>query len=384
MLGNSFLIFAMACSANFVPCVSDSSQFFGRPIIISSTCSSWKYFFKKGITAAKRYKSKIWEGILYGNLGEFYYLEKKFDSSLVYFRKNHNFNKAEAQHPTVKINSDVNMAKAYLALDSVQKANEFLKMAENSFSNLLINSSYDEAKYLGDRQQIESSKRHYFEVKTNYFKKTGHFQTALQYQDSLMRIRKEIERKYNSAEGTIASNRLKIQKRELQLAQKEQEKAHQRFYHTVLISFIIILGGLGYFYMYRSRQKKKRQNERLIATNRISILDKQQTQKDLEVARNEINHFISKFNEQNKIISAFEKDLEKLQGLKEEEQMQVRETLTKMKKVKILTEEDWINFQDNFDRVFSEFRIGAGTAAHHENGSADARRRANRHLALYR
>ncbi len=315
------------------------------------------YFFKKGISVSKRYKSEIWQGIFYGNLGELYYSEKKYDSSLVYFRKSHGYNKDEANHITVKINSKVNMAKAYLALDSVQKANDFLKMAENSFSYLETNPSYVGAKYVGDRQQIEVAKRQYFEVKTNYLIITEHFQAAIQYQDSLLTIGEEIERKYNSAVGKIASNRLTILNKEMQLVQKEQEKTKERLTYIVLVFVIVLLGGSGYFYMYRSRQKKRRQNERLIATNRISILEKQQTQKDLEIAQKEMNHFISKFNEQSEIISNFEKDLKNLQGLKEGEQIQVRDTLNKMKKVKILTDEDWVNFQNNFDTVFPEFRI---------------------------
>lgn len=315
------------------------------------------YFLNKGISVAKRYKSEIWEGLFLGNLGELYYVEKEYDSSLAYFRKNYIYNKDEAKHITVKINSHVNMAKVLLELDSVQKAYGFLKMAENTFSSLKTNPSYVGAKYLGDRQQVENAKRQYFEAQINYLIRTGHFQTAIKYQDSLLKIRKEIERKYNSVVGKVASKKIMIHNKELQLAQKEQEKTKERLTYMGLVLVIIISGGSGYFYMYKSKQKKKLQVQRLIVTNRISILEKQQTQKDLEIAKKEIDLFISRFNEQNEVISNFENDLKRLQGLKENEQIQIRKTLDKMKKVKILTDEDWINFQNNFDTVFSEFRI---------------------------
>ena len=315
------------------------------------------FFFNKGISNAKQYKSQIWEGIFYANLGKLYYSEKQYDSSLVYFRKNHNFNKDENQHTTVKTNSYVNMAKVYMALDSVQKAKEFLKKAEETFASLEGDPSYVGATYVGIRQQIEASKEQYFEVEISYLKKVGDFQKAIQYQDSLMKIRKEIKEKYNSAVGKMVSNKLTIQNKELQLAQKEQEKENQQLFYIGLILMVLLLGSAGYFYLYKSKQKKKHQNQRLIATSRISILEKQQTQKGLETAQNEIENFISKINEQNEIIFNFEENLERLQGLKEGEQEHIRETLKKMRKTKILTDEDWVNFQGNFDTVFSDFRI---------------------------
>jgi len=314
-------------------------------------------FFNEGISVAKRYKSEIWEGMFFGNLGELYYIEKEYDSSLAYFRKNYIYNKDEAKHITVKINSHVNMAKALLALDSVQKAYNFLKIAEDTFSYLELNPSYVGAKHVGDRQQIEIAKRQYLEAQINYLVRTGHFQIAIQYQDSLLKIRKEIERKYNSAVGKVASKKIMIRDKELQLAQKEQEKTKERLTYIGLLLVIIISGGSGYLYMYKVKRKRKRQVERLITTNRISILEKQQTQKDLEIAQEEIDHFLSKFNEQNEIIFKFENDLKRLQGLKENQQIQIRETLDKMKKVKILTDDDWINFQNNFDTVFSGFKV---------------------------
>lgn len=317
---------------------------------------SSSYFLNKAMIVASKYKSEIWMGLLSGNIGELYYNEGKFDSSLVYFRKNFEYNKDEEKHTALKVNSYVNMAKTYLALDSISKANDFLKMTENTLFILETNPSYVGSKYVGDRQQIENSKRQYFEVKINYLKKIGDFRTAVQYQDSLMKIRKEIEEKYNSTIGKMAFDRLTIQNKELLLTQKEQEKTDQRLFYTNLISIVCLLGSLGYFYMYRSRHRKKQQNERLVAENKIAVLEKQQVHKELENAQKEINHFVSKIHTQNDIISGFEEDLKKLQGLKENEHNQVSETLKKMKTIKILTDEDWIEFQNNFDTVFSDFR----------------------------
>lgn len=315
-----------------------------------------EFFLNKAMDAASRYNNKIWKGILNGNIGEMYYNKKQYNASLVNFQKNYDFNKNESQHSTVKMNSSINMAKVYLALGKVTEAYQFLKMAEETLHVLESDASYVGSKYVGDRQQIENSKKLYFEAKIDFLKKTNNFREGIHYQDSLMAIRKEIEEKYNSTIGKMASDRLTIQNKELQLAVKEQEKANQRFFYSGMLLAVLIPGGLGYFYLYKSRQRKSRQNERLITTTRISVLEKQQAQKELETAQKEINHFIHRVSEQNKMVSNFERELKKLQGLKNEEQNQIRTTLSKMKKMKILTNEDWIDFQHHFDTVFPDFK----------------------------
>src|SRR5690606_6384403 len=122
------------------------------------------------------------------------------------------------------------------------------------------------------------------------------------------------------------------------------------------ILLIFIGGGSGYFHLYKSKQKRKRQNERLIASNKISILEKQQTQKNLEIAQNEINHFISRIQEQNTIISNFEKDLEQLEKLQANEKNHIVESLNNMKTTTILTDDEWIIFHNNFESLVPQFR----------------------------
>lgn len=313
------------------------------------------YFLNKAIMAANQYQSNVWKGILYGNMGQLHYNGQKYDSSLVYYRRNFELNKSESRHSTVKINSYINMGRVYLALDSIPQANHFLKMVENTLNILETDPSYNGAKHVGDRQQIEDSKKLYFETKINYLKKTGDFPEAVKYQDSLMNLRKDIDAKYNAAFAKRASDRLTIRNKELLLAHKEQEKLKQRLIYSALILVVLAVGGVGYFNLYKSRQKKKRQNARLIAESRISVLEKQKVQQQLAHTKKEINHFVSRINEQNKMVSNFETKLEKLKNLKNDEQRNIRETLDKMKKAKILTNEDWIDFQNNFDTIFPDF-----------------------------
>lgn len=315
-----------------------------------------RYFLNRAIIAANQYQNEVWKGILYGNMGNLYFNAEKYDSALVYYRRNFELNRNESRHSTVKINSHSNMAKVHLALGNITEADQFLKMVENSLNILQNDPSYNSAKHVGDRQQIENAKKLYFESKIDYLKKTGSFHEAVKYQDSLITIRKDLDAKYNAAVAKRASDRLTIRNKELLLADKEQEKLKQRRIYSALILVVLVMGGMGYFSLYRSRQKKKRQNARLIAETRISLMEKQLVQQQLEHTQKEITHFVSRINEQNQMVSNFETKLEKIKNLKSDENKYIREKLDKMKKVKILTDEDMINFQNNFDTVFPDFK----------------------------
>ncbi len=309
---------------------------------------SAKFFFNEGIKVSRNYNSTIWEGILSGNLADLYYDENQYDSAFYYYKKNYNYNHTEQIHSPVKMNSYINMAKIYLALDSLKQAKKFLTLSQSMLSEL-------QEKYIGDRQQIENSKFLYFQTIIKYLKKIGDYKTTMLYQDSLKELQINLDAKYNSIVAKMSADKINIQQKELKLAQIQKEKALQNTIYVSLISGFLILSGFGYFQLYQSKQRKKRQNERLIAQNRISILEKRQTLKELEAAQKEIDHFISKINEHYKIINQLENELVQLKNLESDQKKQVNETLQNLKAVKILTDEDWFEFQRNFEAVFPEF-----------------------------
>src|SRR5690606_36208605 len=153
----------------------------------------------------------------------------------------------------------------------------------------------------------------------------------------------------------MSADKLVVKNKELKLSEKEREKTHQQLFYIILIAAILIVGGVIYVYMYLSKHKKKRQSERLIAQNRIAILEKQKAEKELQQAKNEIEHFISKISEHNHIVSKLEEDLKKLKNLENEEKQQVNQALHSLKTAKILTDEDCYDFQYNFEASFPEF-----------------------------
>lgn len=313
------------------------------------------YFLNKGLDLAKKYKSDVWVAILNSNLGDLYYKQNNYKSSLACYRQDFEYDQDDF-FGFVKMKSATNMVKVYVKLDSMQKAREFLKISEKIFSRIdTIRFSYQKSKHLGDQQQLEIAKKQYFEAKIDYLKSIGDFRSVVQYQDSLMKVKKDAEETYNSSIGKIESHKLVIQKKELQLIQKKEEKARQQLFYIILILIVLISAGCICFYLYKSRQKKKKQNERLINQNRISVLEKRQTDQELGNAKDEILHFVNKVNEHSKMIVQLEDELAQIKNFETVHKKQIAEVLQKLRTMKILTNDDWYDFQRNFEIAFPEF-----------------------------
>ena len=94
-----------------------------------------------------------------------------------------------------------------------------------------------------------------------------------------------------------------------------------------------------------------------MAENRISILEKQQLERELNLAKSHISNYVSKINQQNHLVQKFENELEKL---KEIHQIQGNDEddIGNFKTIKILTDKDWQDFQYNFEKAYPRLMYG--------------------------
>lgn len=307
---------------------------------------SAKYFFFKTLDLADKYQADIWKGIVSENLGDLYFEEGDYQESLKYYKMNHYYNKDEHLHTTVKVSSFISMGNVYLKLDSLSRAKAYLSQTEEIlFSNLSNH-------YLGDKQQIEIVKSKYYGLKSAYLIKTKDYINAIMYKDSLSHYEKIVEAKYNNKEIEIASKQLEIKEHQLQLAEIQEKQLREKLVYTMSLFTILILGSAVCCYLYISMLKKKRQNEKILAQEKIAVLEKEKVQNELHTAKKEIDHFVSKINEQNLLVDKFQYDLGKLKQLGLEERKYVDEILGGMKNVRILTDDDWSDFQHSFEKAF--------------------------------
>lgn len=308
------------------------------------------FYLNKAYTLADKYESDSWKAIASGNIGTIYYDLKEYDQAYEHYKKLYQYGKDQPDH-IIRLTSYVYMSKVYLKLDSIALAKEYIQKVDISLKQLAYELSQ------GDVQQFEVLRVRHLQNKENYYKEIKDFKIALEVSDSLHKITESLNSKYNTAQIKIAADRLDLQEHQLKIFENEKKRAKQRLIFARIVLVLLLVGGGIYFNLYRSKVNKKRQNEKLLAENRISILEKQQLERELNIARSHISNYVSKINQQNHLVQKFENELEKL---KEIHQIQGNDEddIGNFKTIKILTDKDWQDFQYNFEKAYPRLMYG--------------------------
>lgn len=307
------------------------------------------HYFRIGLKIAKKYNSATWEGLIAANIGALYYDNKQYDSSLYYFEKNYKLNSEEKLTSTIQLNALIDMAKINLKLGSLIKTKYFLEKAAGLLSTIKV-------KNFGDKQQIEISKLNYFEVKTIYLTQIKDYKTALLYKDSIAAKKSKLEKTYHSAVLKNSENQITISNNTAALLQKDNEKKREFYMYFASVLVLLSLGIIGYFYLHQFKIQKRKQNELLLAQKEKATFEKLQAKVELELARKEMQSFVTQIGDQNNRVIKLENELAKAQSLKEDDLIVFEETIEKLRNMRILTDQDWTNFQKKFDRAYPNFR----------------------------
>lgn len=307
------------------------------------------HYLNKTLAQAIKYKSKIWEGISYSNLGEFYYKTNDFPKSLLYFKKYHFYDERDKKVQATELSSYLNLAKVYVKLDSVKQAKAYLDSVKNILPGFKIT-------HLGEQQQLEKYRKHFFRTTIEYFKKTGDFIAASTYHDSLNLIQSAIDEKYNAARIKASANNVIIKENEQKLAEVEKAELRLKLIYLAVILGIVTISCIIYFKEHKAKLKKKRESERLLAEKKLASLEQKAQRREIDEARNQITQFLTKITEQDKILHQFKSAPNKaeLNVQDDTKQLAVQDSIDTLKKIRILTDEDWQHFSNSFEKLFPQ------------------------------
>ena len=179
----------------------------------------------------------------------------------------------------------------------------------------------------------------------NWNKSQGKLDVALEHLDRYLKLKSEYDKnqqkslvndmaiRYDLSQKEVELNKAQFQNKLLDEKQK-LTLVSRNFWLVTLLAVIALL---------------------IIITTRVRLQQKKKQQvleEEINLKSKELVLFTQRILEKNKVIASFEEQLEKSNDASLIEQDEKRETLLKMK---ILTEEDWMDYQQLFKAVYPDF-----------------------------
>jgi len=320
----------------------------GVAYLRSNKLDSALVYLNKALQKAEDYQSVEWIGLVSGNIGNVYFTDKNYPKALPYFLKNYELNQNTYKHFEIPLGAASNLAELYLATDSLEQAYRFIRLTENYFPK-------EQVFRFGQQQQLEAAKRKYYENFYQYYRKRADLEKAMVYRDSLIEIEKETDSIYNSALVKMTQDQLMIQEKQDEITQQEKENDVLRLRYGIGFSVVLLLTITGFSLYYIVRLKKKKEKQLHQAQQQILQMDKEKVENELKLAQSELSNFIQNINEKNKLIDTINEELETIKSKFSIEQEQIKKTENNLRSSKILTNEDWMKFQKNFEIIYPEF-----------------------------
>lgn len=290
---------------------------------------SARYYFEKALNVAVKNGNKDWVGVISGNLGYYYWTQKKYVKSRQLAETDFQISLDTEQWGSavnalcLLIDIDVAENKLDAAAEKIKKAFELLQHDKSA----------------GGRRAVYKSQ-------TNFLERKGDFKGALEsnklsvaYRDTMI---KEINlENFNNTEFQINFEKKQAEVSLLQAKENQHEFvifALFIFLATVVIGFILIIVQI------MKRRKRDKQ---------ILILQNLRTEEELLNTEKEMRSILNNLIEKNQLVDKLREEVELFHANQDDERsVQEKEKLfDRLQSFTLLTEDDWVEFKKLFEKL---------------------------------
>ena len=301
------------------------------------------HYFDVAMQIANEVNSEVWKGIISGNKGVIYSLQKKYDIAKPLLEFDY--------HTSKKYGQIASAANSLLAIASIN-----LQVGKKDSALLQVKEA------MRMLQQTQSNSYSF----ANFYYATADIYRALGNSDSFYHYFQLYSHLHDSIERTVANSRLEISRlrldnqsnvSEIRELQKEKDaKAQER---NFIIAAIVLVAVVCLLILNR-RRIKSRYGQQLAFQQKVAA------EKELAAAKDQLDMFTQSIIEKTKMIEQLEQQVAN-KPLTDEQQRLANE----LSRQTILTEEDWEKFKTLFEKIYPGFflrlkeKIPDITAAEH-------------------
>jgi tetratricopeptide (TPR) repeat protein len=294
---------------------------------------SSNFYFRKVLETKFENTKNAWIGIIKGNLGANFYKQKNYDEAIPLLK--FCIEKAKKDYDSGSLSgASIVLAAILLKQNKLQEAWKYIEQAQKSIGNTGNISDY----------------KHLYPILSSWYSKNRKDELAELYLDSTMLAISKYEEDFNAikivnAQNTINKKEKLLMKATLDL--EKQEKINERNGMLLIVLVLCVIMLTGWFLLKRNRQKME--------------LRALKVENRLKLAHQYINQFKERVNAQNKLLDQVKKELSQIKKTNSENTKLVERSIFELRSMTILTDDDWIQFKQNFSLIYPSFFVNLTT-----------------------
>ena len=275
-------------------------------------------YFTRGLDTARAIHNIAWTGILSGNLGTVYYFLKQNDEAI----------------PLLKTDYELSMA----SKEWTSAASTIVMLAELDLDKHLLQAAalkLEEAQAVIGKQTDRRPFVYYALQKARLFKYLKRYDSAFAYLDTARRVVSKLNQRRDALVFSQAEQKVAVELHLSEMKLLESEKSKMTLERNFIIVVILLVLIIAAQLIFRQQLKQKKNKE---------LLNNAATQ---------LQYYVDSVREKNQLINQFKQEIEQLQMQPEQYIMlqEKEEISAKLKQYSILTENDWNEFRNLFEKV---------------------------------
>lgn len=288
------------------------------------------FYYNKAMLVAKKMSNEVWRGIVSGNMGQIYFIQKKYDSAkllLEYdYRISNQLGYFDNAGNSLQWAARVNLAlgNKQLALQQVKEAFILLQKWPGASSNYLQNTYYTAAET---------------------YRALGIADSVYYYSGKYMTLHDSIERVVTLSSNNIAKMRFSNEKNRQLIQNVQAQKEKQEQQRNVIIVGILLLAIVALLFTNKKRLQSKHKEE-LAQQHRLAA------EAEVSAAKDQLKMFTGNIIDKTELIEKLEQQLQHKELSIEQQRM-----ITEISNQTILTENDWEKFKQLFEKIYPGFFI---------------------------
>ena len=276
------------------------------------------YYFKITYNAASTDKNADWQAIASGNMGNILFLRGQYDDAIPLLQFDVDMSVKRQDWPCAS-GSQTILADIMLRKNNLLAAAAALNKAKQY---VYASAQYKRLKPL-------------YPLLAKYYAASGNAKMATLYLDSAAFVSDSLARAFNAIQILKATQKADLEKRNAAVAEIESQKQVKILERNVLVVFVAFLLAAS-LYVYRSQRKKHLHKQQLLN------LQLKEKEAELNLASSRLENFARNISEKNRMLETLQQQFgDNINN----------EALLLLQKSTILTDEEWEQFRETFEKV---------------------------------